>query len=187
MYALFLDALAALRLRFHPAAHYRYNPAVIIGALLVVGAINAAAMAPLFGSHTGALACGVALTILKWAVLSTIMAKVLHYYGAPKMQLYGFIAMTELLAAPLIAMLYWPQGLSFVGLLWQVWILVVQIIGLTRLSGQSGGKVLLGYLAYFALLMLAGSLLLMVFNAAGWLDIQAMAAEMQKITQTPPP
>ena len=36
MYNLFLDALAALRLRFHPAAHYRYNPAVIIGALLVV-------------------------------------------------------------------------------------------------------------------------------------------------------
>ena len=187
MYNLFLDALAALRLRFHPAEHYRYNSAVIIAALLVVGAINAAAMSPILGNSSGTIGFAVALTVLKWAVLSVVMAKVLHYYGAPQMRLYGFIAMTELLAAPLIAMLYWPQGLSFVGLLWQVWILVVQIIGLTRLSGQSGGKVLLGYLAYFALLMLAGSLLLMVFNAAGWLDIQAMAAEMQKITQTPQP
>ena len=187
MYALFLDALAALRLRFHPAEHYRYNPAVILGALLVVGAINAAAMAPLFGSHTGAVAFGVALTVLKWAVLSAIMAKVLHYYGAPKRQLYGFSAMTGVLAAPLIAMLYWPQYLGLVGTLWQAWIFVVQIIGLTRLSGQSGLKVLLGYLAYFIILMLAGSLLLMIFNAMGWLDIQALAAEMQKITQTPQP
>ena len=84
-------------------------------------------------------------------------------------------------------MLYWPQHLGLVGTLWQAWIFVVQIIGLTRLSGQSGLKVLLGYLAYFIILMLAGSLLLMIFNAMGWLDIQALAAEMQKITQTPQP
>lgn len=184
MYQLLLDAIAALRLRFFKAEHYHYQPSIIAAALAVISAVNAAAMAPLFGNDAGAVGFAFALTILKWLLLSVVMAAVLHYYGAAKLRLYSYIAMTELLAAPLIAMLYWPQALGFIGMLWQTWIFVVQIIGLTRLSQLSGGKVLLGYAAYFVALMLSGSLLLLVFNLMGWLDVDALAAQMQQLSQT---
>lgn len=189
MYSLLLDALDALRLRFHSAAHYRYHPTVVAAALAVVAAIAVGALSPLLGSPPGLVAFAFALTALKWLVLSIIMAAVLHYYGAPKMRLYGFIAMTELLATPLIATLYWPQSpiLGFIGLLWQTWILLVQIIGLARVSTQNAGKVLLGYAAYWLVLIPAISLLGMVFDLAGWLDIQAIGVEMQKMLQQPPP
>lgn len=186
MYALLLDALAALRLRFAPAAHYRYSAPVVAAALLVVGALNAAAIAPIFGNSPAVIMVSLCLTVLKWLLLSTVMAALLRTPGTPKMRLFGFIAMTEVLAAPLVAMLYWPQELGLLGMLWQSWIFVVQIIGLIRLSNRDGLKVLLGYAAYMAALLLCASLLLLLAHSAGWVDIEALAQQMQQGMQQAP-
>lgn len=180
MYALFADAWAALRLRFAPAEHYRYPAAVVLAALLVTGAVNAAAAVPLFGNDAGVLLFMLLLTVLKWAVLSVTMSVVLHYFGAPKMKLFGFIAMTEFLLVPSIAVLYHPQSLGLIGMIWQSWILVVQIIGLARLSNLPGYRVLLGYIAYLGATMLLGGLMIALLHAVGILDVNTMVEAMRQ-------
>lgn len=184
MYSLFLDAWAALRLRFAPADHYRYPVVVVAVALLTTGAVNAAAAAPLFGNNSGNLLFFLALSVLKWGVLSISMSVVLHYFGAPKMRLFGFIAMTEFLLVPSVAVLYHPQSLGMLGMIWQSWILVVQMIGLARLSGLPAYRVLLGYAAYLGAILLLGGLMAALFHATGLLDLNAMMAAMQQ--PTPP-
>ena len=55
------------------------------------------------------------------------------------------------------------------------------------MSGQSMWKVLLGYAAYLVVLMLAGSLLMMLFGAMGWLDLQSISEQVNGMMNAPQP
>lgn len=187
MYALLIDALAALRLRFAPAEHYRYPWPVLLAAVVLLGVIHAAGIAPVFGSSPGAVAFSVLLMGLKWLLLARMMALVVQYYGSPKHSLLGFVAATEVLALPQLALLYWPDELGLVVRIWYSWIIVVQLLGFGRLSGQGMLKVLLGYLAFWAAFLVAAMLLLLLFAATGLLDVEAIGQQVQQILAQPQP
>ena len=55
----------------------------------------------------------VILVMVKWLVLSRSMRKVLHYYGAPRLPLWGFILVSEALLLPLLLVLYVPALAAF--------------------------------------------------------------------------
>ena len=93
---------------------------------------------------------------------------------------------SEALIIPALAMLYAPV-LALLGLFWQVWTFWVQAIGFMKMSGQSLWKVLLGYAAYLVVLMLAGSLLMMLFGAMGWLDLQSISEQVNGMMNAPQP
>lgn len=183
MYSFFLDALAALRLRFYPSAHYRYNGAVIYGILLVTGMVNAAAMAPLFGHSNGAVAFALCLTVLKWLCLSLAMRWILAIKGGSKHNWSGYVLLTEALIFPAIAALYWPQALGLATIMWETWIMVVQLFGFMRISQQNGLKVIAGYVLYFVMILIGGTLLMTLFNSLGWLDLQTLMKEMQSVAR----
>lgn len=187
MYSFLLDAWAVIRLRFLPVAHYRYNPAVVYGILLVTGMVNAAAMAPLFGSSNGAVGFTLCLTILKWLCLSLAMSLMLETKGHPRQNWRGYVLLTDALIIPAIASLYWPQGLGLATIMWETWIIVVQFFGFARISGQSGLRVIGGYLVYFLLVLVTGTLLMVLFNGLGWLDLQTLMQGMQRIARPTPP
>ncbi|MCP1659100.1 hypothetical protein J2T37_000015 [Neisseria perflava] len=172
--------LNILRLRYRDPAAYRYTLPVILAVLLLLGVINAASMSPLFGSSPAAVAFSVLLTLVKWLVLGRAMRAVLHYYGAPRMQLWGFALASEALSVPMLAVLYVPQ-LASIGMFWQVWTFWVQAIGFMKMGNVSGWKVMLGYAAYFLGTLVIGSILLMLFIQAGWLDGNTLNQQLNAI------
>ena len=184
MYAFLLDAWAVLRMRFKTAAEYRYSVPVVLAVLLLLSLIGAVSMVPVFGNTPAMIGLAVILTVLKWLILSRVMQGFLHYQGAPNVPLYGFILLTEALAIPMLLLWYLP-GLALLGMVWQFWIFWVQINGLVRLSGSTGLMVVLGYLIYFAAVVVAGMAVLGLFFAVGWVDMQMLTDAMQKM-QTPP-
>ena len=186
LYQFLRDMLDVLRLRYKAPDDYRYTTPVILAVLLLIGLVNAASMSPLFGKSAGAVAFAVALTFLKWLILGRVMRGVLQYYGAPRLPLWGFVLVSEALIIPALAMLYAPV-LALLGLFWQVWTFWVQAIGFMKMSGQSLWKVLLGYAAYLVVLMLAGSLLMMLFGAMGWLDLQSISEQVNGMMNAPQP
>ncbi|MCP1771405.1 hypothetical protein J2T38_000197 [Neisseria perflava] len=50
-----------------------------------------------------------------------------------------------------------------------------------KMGNVSGWKVMLGYAAYFIGTLLVGSLLLMLFIQAGWLDAQTLNQQLNAI------
>ena len=110
------------------------------GGVAAVGCGNAASMSPLFGSGAAAVCLSVILVIVKWLVLSRSMRKVLHYYGAPQLPLWGFILVSEALLLPLLLVLYVPALAAF-ALLWQAWVFVVQVRGLMWMGNATLGRV----------------------------------------------
>ena len=171
--ALFNDAAAIVRLRYRPAEEYRYGAAVTAAVLLALGAIHSAAAAPLIGSGYGTVA------------LSHCIAAVLHYFGSPKLPLRGYILASEALALPTLLVMYLPD-LAPLSLLWGLWTFWAQAIGLMRLGGQRGSRVLLGYLAGLFVMGIAYLLLFGIFAAAGWLDMEQALRNMQQMQQAPP-
>lgn len=91
LYVFVRDMWDVLRLRYRSPETYLYSPLVMAAVLLLLGVVNAASMSPLFGSGAAAVCLSVILVIVKWLVLSRSMRKVLHYYGAPRLPLWGFI------------------------------------------------------------------------------------------------
>ncbi len=185
LYQFLSGALSALRLRFATPGHYRYGPAVFIAVLVLIAAVNAVGMAPVFGNGNGALAFALCLTVLKVFVLARAMDVTLNYFGAPNVRLLGFILLTEALMIPTL-LVYYVAALAPVALFWQVWTFWVQIIGLMRMSGQPLMKILIGYLVYLLVLMLLGSLLVALFVQAGWLDIQQINLQMEELMKSVP-
>ena len=86
-----------------------------------------------------------------------------------------------MLILPTLATLYWPQVLATPGSLWLLWTLVVQIFGFVRISQQNIFKVFLGYIIYFLITCLAGGILLLLFSAMGWVDINSMSDAFQQM------
>ncbi|WP_239428144.1 hypothetical protein [Snodgrassella communis] len=185
MYQFFLDAWAALRLRFYPKTHYHYSLLIIVPVLLALGLINMANMSQLLGQQTGITVFILALTVLRWGILSKTMQVILGYYNKQPGQWYGYVLVTEALILPTIAMLYWPQALAMPGSLWLIWTMVVQAFGFVRISQQNIFKVALAYIIYFIVTSLAGGMLLFIFNTMGWLDINSMAQAFQQMLTIP--
>ena len=111
LYVFVRDMWDVLRLRYRSPETYLYSPLVMTAVLLLLGVVNAASMSPLFGSGATAVCLSVILVIVKWLVLSRSMRKVLHYYGAPQLPLWGFILVSEALLLPLLLVLLRRMGL----------------------------------------------------------------------------
>jgi hypothetical protein len=185
MYQFFLDAWTALRLRFYPKTHYHYSLLIIVPVLLALGLINMANMSQLLGQQTGITVFILALTVLRWGILSKTMQVILGYYSKQPGQWYGYVLVTEALILPTIAMLYWPQALAMPGSFWLIWTMVVQAFGFVRISQQNIFKVALAYIIYFIVTSLAGGMLLFIFSTMGWLDINSMAQAFQQMLTIP--
>ncbi|PIT18131.1 hypothetical protein BGI32_01425 [Snodgrassella alvi] len=186
MYQFFLDAWAALRLRFYPKTHYHYSPLTTFAVLLALGLINMANISQLLGHQAGITAFILALTVLRWSILSMTIEIILGYYNKQPGQWYGYVLVTEALLLPMIAMLYWPQALATLGSFWLIWTMVVQVSGFVRISQQNVFKVALAYIIYFLITSLAGGMLLFIFSAIGWLDINSMTQTFQQMLTTIP-
>ncbi|NUF08230.1 hypothetical protein [Snodgrassella sp. ESL0324] len=183
MYQFFLDACAALRLRFYPKTHYRYNPLIFVTVLLALGLLNMANMSQILGRQTGITIFVIVLTVVRWGVLSMAMEIILGYYNKQPGHWYGYVLATEVLILPTLATLYWPQVLAAPGSLWLLWTLVVQIFGFVRISQQNIFKVFLGYIIYFLITCLAGGILLLLFSAMSWVDINSMSDAFRQMLE----
>ena len=181
LYVFVRDMWDVLRLRYRSPETYLYSPLVMAAVLLLLGVVNAASMSPLFGSGAAAVCLSVILVIVKWLVLSRSMRKVLHYYGAPRLPLWGFILVSEALLLPLLLVLYVPALAAF-ALLWQAWVFVVQVRGLMWMGNATVGRVLVGYLLYGFGVLCVGTVILMLFIAAGWLDMETLNQNLQALT-----
>ncbi|WP_416191346.1 hypothetical protein [Neisseria sp. CCUG12390] len=185
LYHFLKDMFDILRLRYKTPAEYLYTLPVIAAVLLLLGVINAANMSPLFGQHPAAIVFAVLLTVVKWLVLSRAMRAVLHYYnGAQPLPLWGFTLASEALSIPMLALFYIPQ-LAVAAMFYQVWIFWVQAIGFMRMGNVSVWKVAVGYILYFIGTLIIGSILLMLFIQAGWMDAEAINRQLQIIMQPP--
>ena len=176
LYHLLRDMWDILRLRYKHPTEYRYTLPTMVAVLLLIGLVNAAGMSPMFGNSPGVVAFAVALTVLKWLLLSQVMRAMLGYYGSERLPLQGFVLASEALVVPALAMFYLP-ALGFIALFWQVWTFWVQAIGLIKMGQVSGMQVMLGYLVYVLLLMVAGALLLALFGQLGLMDLQSISEQ----------
>ncbi|WP_373796081.1 hypothetical protein [Neisseria dentiae] len=184
LYHFLRDMWDILRLRYKNPADYRYSLAVSAAVLLLIGLVNAAATAPLFGKSPAVVTLAVLLTVLKCGVLSLVMGRMLSR-GAPKLPLWGFVLASEALSVPLLALFYAP-ALAAAGMFWQIWIFVAQAVGLIRMSGQPGWRVMLGYLVYAVLTVVAGSVLMMVLAQIGLIDLGALTEQARVILESQP-
>ncbi|STZ52752.1 hypothetical protein [Neisseria dentiae] len=184
LYHFLRDMWDILRLRYKNPADYRYSLAVSAAVLLLIGLVNAAATAPLFGKSPAVVTLAVLLTVLKCGVLSLVMGRMLSR-GAGKLPLWGFVLASEALSVPLLALFYAP-ALAAAGMFWQIWIFVAQAVGLIRMSGQPGWRVMLGYLVYAVLTVVAGSVLMMVLVQIGLIDLGALTEQAKVILESPP-
>lgn len=182
LYQFLKDMWDILRLRFHTPEHYRYTLPAAAAVLLLLGIINAASMSPLFGREPAAVAFAVLLTAVKWLVLARAMRAVAGYYGGAKLPLWGYTLASEALAVPMLLLLYVPQA-AMVGMVWQVWTFFAQATGFMRIGNISAGKVLLGYFLYLVGTLAVGTVLLMLFITAGWLDAEALNQQMKVIME----
>lgn len=180
LYQFLRDMWDVLRLRYKQPEEYRYSIPVNLAVLLLLGIINAAASAPLFGKSTPLIVFAVLLTVLKCLILSRVMSGMLRQPQAPRLPFWGFVLATEALAIPTLLLLYVP-AMASIGLFWQIWIFWVQIIGFMKLSGQKGGKIIIGYIVYALITLLAGTLLLMLFSQAGLIDLQQLTEQFENI------
>ncbi len=184
LYHFLRDMWDILRLRYKNPADYRYSLAVSAAVLLLIGLVNAAATAPLFGKSPAVVTLAVLLTVLKCGVLSLVMGRMLSR-GAAKLPLWGFVLASEALSVPLLALFYAP-ALAAAGMFWQIWIFVAQAVGLIRMSGQPGWRVMLGYLVYAVLTVVAGSVLMMVLAQIGLIDLDALTEQARVILESQP-
>lgn len=186
MYRLIADAWGLMRLNFKPAAEYAYPLPVIVGALLVIGAVNAAGVAPWFQQEYGIAGLMFAVHVLKWPVCSWAVNVVLGYYGKQKHNFAGYILASEILVVPGLLLLYLPE-LGWLVMLWQMWAFVVTVLGLVKLSETSVWKVLLAHVAGFVLMLPVMLVVLLVFAQTGWLDLERFNSIVLEMMQQPTP
>lgn len=180
MYRFFLDALAAVRLRFFASSHYRYSSPVTIAIIITLGVVNAAAY-PILGSNPGAIGFWIAAVFCKWQLLSLTMRLILRHRHQPGVDWRGYVLLTEALLLPMILTLYWPQSLGTLFLLWYLWIVLVQFNGFIRISQQSAFRIMAAYLVYMLLNFVMNAILLSFFIQMGWLDLSTIMAQLQQI------
>ena len=187
MLNLFYDAAAALRFRYKPAPLYRYGFGVFAAVALALGVVQAAELAPVLGAADKDVLIGFGLVaaVSRWLVLTRVMTAVMHYYGSPRIPFLGYTLATEALTLPRLLAFYLPKDLLPLVLFWNIWAFWAQAAGFIRISGQSGAKVLAGYLLYLVLWLVLLAVFVQMFVAAGWLDaeqiLKAWEAQVQQV------
>ncbi len=185
MYRIVADAANLMRLQVKPPAEYTYLLSAVVGALLAIGAVNAASIAPWFQGQYGFAAFMFCLHVLKWPFFSWMINQMLKRRGEVKQNYAGLVLASELLTVPVLLNLYVPQA-GFLVMLWQSWAFVATVLCLSKLSEAGILKVLLGYFLGFVFLLPAGLVLLLLFAQLGWVDLEQMNAAMQEMMQQPP-
>ena len=179
LYNLVRNAAQTLLFRYQEAQEYRYSLPAAAAVLLLLGLQLAAAWSPFFGNSHGIIAFFIISAVLKWLILSSVMSSMLHYFGAPKMNLRGFILATEALSIPLLLLFYLPAMIVLTPM-WQFWTFWAQAVGLLKMSKVNGIRLLLCYLVYSLLMAACSFMILMLFISAGWIDVQSI----QKLSET---
>ncbi|EGV34909.1 hypothetical protein [Neisseria weaveri] len=171
LYKFLNDMLGILRLRYQAASEYRYTLPVILAVILLMGFIEASKMSYILGSGDGVIAYAVLFTATRCLLMCSVMRFMLQQPNQPKQNLCGFVLASEALSIPSLAVLYIPT-LAALGLFWQIWTFGAQYNGFMKLSGHSSTKVLVGYIAYAIAMILASSVLMLMFIQVDWLDAQ---------------
>lgn len=172
------DASNIIRLRYQPAEHYHYPLPACLVVMLAIGSINAAGMTPIFGEGLATLSFAILVSVVRWLVLARAMTATLHYYGSPRLPLWGFVLVSEALMLPMVLLFYAPQ-LSPILMFWEAWIFWVQAIGFHHLSKQNGLKILLGYLLYVGTASVITGVLFVLFILAGWFDWETVQQNLE--------
>ncbi|OAM27130.1 MULTISPECIES: hypothetical protein [Eikenella] len=179
MYRLISDAANLMRLQLRPADEYVYPLHDMLGALVVVAAVNTAMMTPLVSGQYGLMALMFCLQLVKWPVFSTVMDKLLGAMSGRRVWLWGFVLVSEVLAVPLLLVVYVPH-LALLGNIWSMWGTVATIIGFARLGGVRVWQVLLGYVLSFCVLFVVAGLLWVLFVTLGVVDTAQMEQMMMR-------
>lgn len=183
---LFYDAGNALRFRYKPAEAYRYGWGVFAAVMLAVGCVQAADLSVLLGHGNAVLAFGVVVALVRWLVLTRVMTALMHHYGSPRIPFLGYTLMTEALVLPGLLAFYLPPDWMGLVMMWNVWTFWAQAAGFMQISGQSGMKVLFGYVLYFVVSVLLVGVIFGLFAAAGWLDAEQLLKNWQQMQQMQP-
>lgn len=183
------DAWLLLRLRLKPITEYRYPGFVVVAILLILGVVNAQAFMPILGlDQNGTVAVSLAFTVLNWVVFSQTMRLYFRWRGAPDLPLSHFILLTQALLIPAMIFPYLPAGIAVVvSLVWQFWTLWVQIHGFARFSQLSGVKILLGYILYVVMLVVASTVLMLGLIGFGVLDADTIVKNVETMQQAVEP
>ena len=94
--------------------------------------------------------------------------------------LVGLYLVSEALLLPLLLVLYVP-ALAVFALLWQAWVLWCRCVGLMWMGNATVGRVLVGYVLYGIGVLCVGTVILMLFIAAGWLDMETLNQNLQAL------
>lgn len=176
-----------VRLKFRAVEYYRYSAAVTAAALMILGIVNAGMASSYLGASAGVTVAYMTLICTaRWVSLTVTMQFFLPAVGAPKMQLGGFILLSEFLAVPLILALYSPL-LALAAVFWQIWAFWVQLRGLRTFSQVDYLRLIAGYLLSYLLLVLLMIPVTQVFIANQWIDPDFMLEYWQKMQESAAP
>lgn len=183
----FLSDLSSIaRLRFQPSTHYHYALPTLFLAFIILSSVNAALFAPYLPAEKPVIwAVVAAITLVKWLCLAFTMQIFLHYQGAKKMNLIGFILLSECLNIPMLLLAYAPQ-FALMGMFWQFWAIWVQLKGLIFFSKLNGLWIILAYILYFFFATLISIPVLGIFVSGGWLDVHEVLNHMENIQKNMP-
>lgn len=180
MYRFFLDALAAIRLRFFNLSHYRYPLTVIVAILFTLSVFNTAAASPVFGTNVSVLFFWLVITTVKWLLLNMVMRLLSSRPEQAADNWRGYIMLTDALIFPAILSFYWPQ-LALINMCWQIWIMIVQFVGFKRISQVNGLKLMGAYLVYGVLYLLCAVTIFVWFCQLGLLDLATIQQNLEQL------
>lgn len=191
----FRDMWDVLRLRYRPFETYQYPAWVYALILLLCGVSTAAVMHmgfsaqpeyPLkFSSSVGLVVFCVCMVVCQWWSLGYFVSKILKYYGAGDVPMWGYMLLTQAFTMFAVLFLYLPDAFVIVASFWGMWTLWIQLYGLFLVAGRevSGWRVMLSYvvayLGYCLLMLVVGC----VFLVLGVVESPELNKEMQRIMQ----
>lgn len=179
LWDLMRDWAQLLRLQYRPAETYRYGLIVLLALVLAIGVVNAANSLPILGNSVGVFWFAAVVAIARCLLLARIMSSTFHYFGAERMPFLGFTLVTEAMIIPNILLFYFKE-LSFIFMLWNTWAMYVQAVGFYRLSHLNSLKALiLAYLFYLLASMVLVMVMLILFAAANWIDINSIQTAIE--------
>ena len=179
MYRLMSDAANLMRLRLRPAEEYPYPLLDCLGALVMVAAVNTAVRSSVLNGQYGMIAFVLCLYLVKWPVFTVVMTRLMGALGGRRQSLWGYTLLTEVLYLPTLLGLYVPS-LALLLQVWMAWAFAVGVMGYARLCGVRLWQVLLGYIASSCALMVTAMVMMLLFAAAGIINLTQLEQDMQQ-------
>ena len=179
MYRLMSDAANLMRLRLRPAEEYTYPLLDCLGALVMVAAVNTAVRSAVLNGQYGMIAFVLCVYLVKWPVFTGVMTRLMGAFGGRRQSLLGYTLLTEVLYLPTLLGLYVPS-LALLLQVWVAWAFAVGVMGYARLCGVRLWQVLLGYIASFCALVVTAMAMMLLFAAAGIINLTQLEQNMQQ-------